>query len=382
MWRRPFAIAALLLLPLLLLDGCSFNTPSSSDDTGDDVPPDACMTFSHQFDTCAQTYDQEVELPGRSFIFNTDTGTLVIGTTVQPTLPSKVVMATSGMMRVVTARSFQLDVGAILRVEGSLPFAIASPGKLNIAGVIDASSGGAGVRATCVISDGEAGGNQGGGAGGGGGAGASALGGKGGDGNNDGPHGTGGPAGMTFPKPSGPLGGCPGGKGGDGEDPGGPGGPGGGTVYLVSRDQVSIVGGINVGGGGGRGGTSAGGGDSDGGGGGGGSGGTIVLEGPVLVTGKLASNGGAGGQGSGEGAVGGDGAAGTLDAMQAACMHSNSSSGTDGAKGGALGHLDGETQTKINAGAGGGGGGGVGYILIDGVAPQITGVVSPAAVIL
>ena len=368
--------SGLAVLPLVV--ACSFHSADAVDAAISGDTPDACVSFSHQFDTCSLGFSGDMNLAGGAYAYNTDTDTLTLAGVATPSPPSRQVFSKGGAIRVWLVDTFELGQTSSLRVDGQLPFGVAATGPITIAGIIDATAGGAGAQMSCAASNGAVGAAQGGGAGGGGGAGSQGSGGTGGAGNSDGSHGNGGPPGvMLAPLPRGPIGGCPGGHGGLGEDPGGVAGTGGGGVYLVSRAQLTILGTINAGGGGGKGATTDNNGNSDGGGGGGGSGGMILVEcSSTSISGTLAANGGGGGQGGGDGESGNDGTTGGADEIPPAGGH-GTSSGTDGGNGGAGTMLAGASVPGIDLGGGGGGGGGAGFVIVDASQPQLSGVISP-----
>jgi hypothetical protein len=369
------------------LAACRFTAPEGAlpdADTTPPPPPDACVTFSSQFDTCVLTGHIKLDLSG-ALEFNTDSG--VLTSNGNPVMVATRAVQTHGAeVQALLATSLNLQPGAKLHAVGSRAFAIVATGSITLQpnAVIDVSAGGAGARMTCDNGP-DRGENDGGGAAGGGGGGYGAKGGDGGDGNSDGLGGDsdgGGGGEAAAEAPAGPLGGCPGAGGGDQSsgNPGGAPGLGGGAVYLVSNATLGLVAtaGIQAGGGGGAGGTrNASFGDA--GGGGGGAGGMIFLEARVLRTegGILAANGGGGGQGSGNSAAGMPGATGLLSVDAAPGGQGGGSSGTNGAAGGNLAKPEGSKPTTVSPGGGGGGGGGVGIIRVMSPDQRLGTLVSP-----
>ncbi|HEU0030699.1 MAG TPA: hypothetical protein VFQ53_08700 [Kofleriaceae bacterium] len=368
----------------VLAIGCKFE-PSPAGDGGaiGDVPrdlpdtPGGCQSYSTQFDTCTVVPPGG---PGAALLLNgnntydTDSGNLVTPagsvavTHLQVTSPA-------GKIDVVFVDGFTLGTGATLRVDGGLPFGIASTGELRVDGLIDLSDDGAGARSdtACAGSVGADASNRSGGAGGGGGGGFQGTGGTGGPGDKDGGPVAGAAGGVAIALPAGLVGGCDGGGGGDGQGgaSGGSAGDGGGAVLLASATAVRISGAINVGGGGG-----VRGGGNGASGGGGGSGGMILVESPLVeVSGVLAANGGGGGEGQTTGQSGSVGLASDQPAPGGA---GGDPDGGDAGNGGAGASLAGGSPADLQDGGGGGGGGGVGYVGIHCPAPTISGIVSPA----
>jgi hypothetical protein len=353
-----------------------------------DAPPDACATFSAQFDTCELALDVDLRLAGTAIAYNTDTHRFVVDGIEVP-VPHLTLATTGVEVDALLAHNLVLVQDTVLRATGSRPFAIVASGSITLerGAMIDVGDGGAGALTVCS-SPAEAGTGSTGGGGGGGGGGYSGAGGRGGPGNRDGVAARGGNGAGSVGSRSGPMGGCPGAKGGDGDSPGGTGGAGGGGgggIYLVAADTLQLGEGaiLTAGGGGGAGGGGqiAGGGDA--GGGGGGSGGMILLEGLHIVgpQAQIAANGGGGGEGSNSAQPGNPGRPGGTTASPAAGGADGPPEGGDGGRGGALQMQAGEDVTLLVNGGGGGGGGGVGYILVSSPDVQL-GTVSPPAVSL
>ncbi len=280
---------------------------------------------------------------------------------------------------ILSFRSVFIPEGAIIKVKGERPIALAAEEEIVIEGIVDAGVTTQGVPGPGGYPGGTDG-NPGMGPGKGiqgnvgalnileGGGGGGAFGAGGGAGGAGGTV-AGGAGGNTYGNPQvNPLvGGSGGGSGGKGTggNPGG-GGAGGGAVMLASLNSVRIaaVGIITAGGEGGKGGAlqEAGG--------GGGSGGAIVLAAPVVdVYGILAANGGGGG--GSETSPPEDGENGRLDGMAA-------QGGTRGGMGGAGNEISGQSGEPATA-HGGGGGGGAGRIRIESRdPPDLTGsILSP-----
>ena len=355
----------------LLGSGCGFSVAAGGNgdsDGGLDAPPEACVSFSSQLDTCGKT-GLDTTLSG-TLTLNTDTGELLQGTT-PLSITSAVVSTTTNHLEVRAwyVRSLTLSANTQLRAVGTRPLAIVAYGKVSflMGALIDVGAGGAGASVSCTPGATKGQDDSRGGAGGGGG-GFGGAGAPGGNGNDDQGPSTGGMAGPKLAAiPSGVLGGCPGGAGGAGGDPGGEGGKGGGALDLASAVEIELfaMAGLNAGGGGGAGGTKLGSQYGDAGGGGGGSGGMIFLEAPrVRSAGTLAANGGGGGEGSGDGDAGNPGEAGRLAMMKAEGGKGGSPTGSDGGKGAADTSLDGSGAANPQDGGAGGGGGGVGFIRV------------------
>lgn len=394
--------SSILVVALLVpISACSFDgttkSNAGSSDGGDDgfdpdqdaaEPPSTdarpdCQSFASHIDTCSLVDNGGsivLDLEG-TYTYDTDMGVLEDPAGAPVEHVSDVFTAAEGDLRAILASQFQLGATSRLRATGSLPFAIASFGDIDVQGEIDVRSGGAGARADCGASTGSQGGDREGGAGGGGGGGFQGGGGAGGEGDSDGSgHGAPGPGGVAAAMPASPLGGCRGGDGGRGEDPGGAGGRGGGAVYLAASGQIDISGSISAGGQGGRGGVETGTGYADAGGGGGGSGGYILLEAQTvnLSGGTLAANGGGGGEGSGNSAGGNNGQPGLVSDVAAAGGSDGTPTGSDGGVGSAGTTLAGSSVNNSQAGGAGAGGGGAGFILVL-PSQSLGGLTSPPA---
>lgn len=356
-------------------------------DAGDAMSPDgdgpiACVSYSSLFDTCAAPASNEaLTLTPGMWTYNTDTHVLSNGViALEPT--SKVIDATAGPIDVIFVASFTLPDGATLRAIGPIarrPFGIAASGPVQIDGVLDVSSDGAGARsdAACGALFGTAGESNNGGAGGGGGGAFQGAGGGGSDGNADaGLQSQGGAGGTPIgTRPASPIGGCDGGRGGGTATTlGGDGGNGGGAVYVASGTSIS-VGASGVIDANGRGGFA--GGNNGDAGGGGGSGGMILVESTVVtIAGIVVANGGGGGEGN---TNGNPGETGRRTGDRASGGRDGDDNGGDGGDGGARTNLDGVTTDDLRNGGGGGGGGGAGFIAIGCPAPATNGAtISPA----
>ncbi|HEY5944027.1 MAG TPA: hypothetical protein VIV40_00975 [Kofleriaceae bacterium] len=365
-------------LVCLLLAGCSFDhgigwsdLPDGPRADGDGGGSDTgCTTYSSLFDTCTQTMGSSALTLTGSWTYNTDTHQLTNGsmTTIPPTM---VVNAAAGPIDIIFVSSFTLEAGATLRGTSPnmhRPFGIVSTGAIQIDGVIDVSSAGAGARTDvqCGGSAGAPGSDNNGGGGGGGGGAFRGKGGNGSKGNLDGPNANGGAGGTAIPtRPSSPIGGCDGGAGGGpmGQS-GGQGGNGGGAVYLASATSITIsaTGVVDAGGHFGIPGNANG--EA---GGGGGSGGMILLESKtVTVNGIVVANGGGGGEGN---TTGNPGESGRRSVMPALGGKDGDANGGDGGNGGAALENDGVTTIDLQNGGGGGGGGAAGFIAIACSAP-------------
>ncbi|MGE3457197.1 MAG: hypothetical protein AB7O24_18940 [Kofleriaceae bacterium] len=365
-------LAAPLTLVSLVAGACGFDGTAAIDATSDMVPiAGPCPAYATVLRDCLISTAATPPVLVGSRVYNTDTHVLAdLQGGGNPATPSFIdAMTDSGPITALVVPSLSFSSTWRLRVVGSRPFAIVSPGAITIAGSLDAASGGAGTRATaeaCGTSIGSDGAtnsqNIGGGAGGGGG-GFGSVGGAGGGGDKNGTPTLGGAGGGKADLPTGVVGGCAGGKGATGPGLGGIGGAGGGAVYLASDVSILVSGVINVGGAGGNRGEF-----QSGGGGGGGAGGMILLEAPMLrVTGVLAANGGGGGGGAGGSGVqlATAGLAGmpNVTAASGGIGGAGDGGGGAGGSGGFLSAEDGATTAAANAG-GGGGGGGVGYIVV------------------
>ncbi len=374
----------------LALVGCGFTAPSHA--PGDDAPtvdaavvllPDACVSFSHQLDTCGQPVGTDLTLTGIN-VLDTDTGVLTAGGAPVTVTTQVVTTLTNGVaVRVLHVGALTLASNAQLRAVGERPLAIVATGKVTIlaGALVDVGVGGAGAMTACTGGP-MKGQDDSGGAAGGGGGGYGGPGGAGGDGNKDGGGTTGGVAGVAAPLPSGPRGGCPGARGGTSNDQGGEGGAGGGALYIVSANEIELAGGaaISAGGGGGGGGKRQASINGDAGGGGGGSGGMILLEAKrIRSAGVLAANGGGGGEGSGNGDAGNPGAAAIVGVARASGGAGGSSTGTDGGRGGASTMIGGDPPGGAQNGGAGGGGGGVGFIRVVSADQMLGSTVSPPA---
>ncbi|HLL23684.1 MAG TPA: hypothetical protein VK427_16210, partial [Kofleriaceae bacterium] len=260
--------------------GCGFSNATEGD--GGPPPPDACVTYSAQLDTCKLPMGPALELSGM-LEMNTTTGALIDKVTgVTITITTMSVGTLEAPVQAILAERVTFAPNTTLRAIGPRGLAIVSSHSITLGAnaLIDVSNNGAGARlSVCDPRGPTKGENDAGGAGGGGGAGFGGAGGKGGDGNGDdvvGNRSAGGDPGIAVEAPLGPRGGCPGAPGGDGDEPGGPGGRGGGAVWLAAGHTIALAAGagINAGGGGGSGGTRVTS-QGDAGGGGGGSGGVI-----------------------------------------------------------------------------------------------------------
>lgn len=367
---------------LVLVAGCGFRGAEAPIDIDSGPPPpDACVSFSRELDTCPRALTADLSLTG-TVKYDTDLHQLTVDD-VAMSVTSMVVSTLHGDVDALLVHDLRLTAATRLRATGALPFAIIASGRVVLEddAAIDLSDGGAAARAQCDggATTGQASSD---GAGGGGGGGFAGNGGEGGKGNSDsGGVKDGGGRGVAVTAP--PVrfvGGCPGAPGGKGDVDGGAGGNAGGAVYIVAADAITLGAraAINAGGGGGGGGghaTNRG----DAGGGGGGSGGMIVLEAPVVMSasGALAANGGGGGEGSAEEAGGNPGLAATSSADRAPGGASGVTNGGDGGPGGSSDSLDGAPGLGPRPGGGGGGGGSVGFIRIIAASPQL-GIVSPA----
>jgi hypothetical protein len=257
-------------------------------------------------------------------------------------------------VQVLVVRRLQIAPGASLRARGLRPLVVAAWYGMEIAGLIDVSSGdgiGAGANpADCADGQigqvGSADKNGGGGGGGGG------FGGRGGDGGAGG-GGNDGSGGSFLSSTPGLRGGCLGGDAAGQSGGTARGGQGGGAVGLSSPAAILVAGTLHAGGEGGDGG-------ENGGGAGGGSGGMLWLDAPAIAvseTAILVASGGGGG--SGGPLVGGDGEDGENarpDGIQA--VGGEGAGGTGG--GGSNDVPDGRVgETASTTGGGGGGGAGV-----------------------
>lgn len=337
-------------------------------------PPDGCVSFSTQVDTCSLPAGEALILDG-SYTYNTDTHELRDSRGSPIPITHVRVDGLAGPIELVVTTTFRTTAGTTLRATGSVPFGILALDKLELAGRIDVSNGGAGARTSeCASAAGqsttaihvE-------GPGGGGGGAFHGKGGRGGTGDVNGIPQSGSLGGVPVALPAGPLGGCPGGAGGTGVGPGGAAGPGGGAVYLVAGGLVHVAGGVHAGGGGGAGGKTF-----AGSGGGGGAGGMIWIEAPtVRIDGTLAANGGGGGGGADDdnnnGTPGEPGRLASTDAQGGAGGAVGGGAGGDGSQ---LTLPDGDSAPNDATNAGGGGGGGAGFIVLRGTL-MVTGVVSP-----
>jgi hypothetical protein len=402
-------MAAGLCAALALAAGCGFDGAGAADGNGDDVsdgddgdgeddgdddggiggqpdaappdaPPDVCLSWNPgiPFDPC----DIEVAARGGSLVldqpgtynYNTNDGSLTPpggGTPIEHEFQE--VTIGGATVHLVSAQSFRIETGAILRAAGDNPLLIISWTDTAIEGEIDVSSAGASRGTDSNSSDcgdsstGGTGGTDPEGGSGGGGGGFGGAGGLGGFG--DGVVENAGVAGAAASDPIGLRGGCAGGDGGVtvAPDPGASGGAGGGAVALSAYTSILITGTIHAGGSGGDGGDD----DSLAGGGGGGSGGMIWVDAPEIDVGDaavLAAEGGGGGEGSdgNPAQATGDGLPGRTDS-NAALGGSGGGSGGDGGSGSGGGEgLTGDVGEERQDGAGGGGGGGSGIIRASG----------------
>lgn len=391
-------------------------TPGDAPPGIDGPPVDPCNTWSflpRHFNACvirdpqgALALDRPDD-PGNAqpfYLYNTTDGRLTDPDGSPIAHQSQVLSQLPGI-RLASLESFSIAAGTTLRVVGEHPLLLVSWERMDIAGVIDASS--QGDYPGVILDDWQTGGGanpvdcDSGGTGADGDTGGDAIGegsggGGGGFGENAGVGGTtdsrlGGAGGQAVPKtPDNLRGGCAGGRGGDGTNgstapgSGGQGGAGGGAIHLTARLALTVAGTarIHAGGAGGWPGQPDIGGPGNTsavGGGGGGSGGWIGLEASSIdVQGNavLAANGGGGGSGADTamGAAGDDGRLGAESAAGGAGGNGGfggsggSSAGTAGAPG--LDHPKG----------GGGGGGSSGFVLMTAINTDVapTAVVSPA----
>ncbi len=338
-----------------------------------DAPPidaDTCTTFATQFDSCALDFAMavDIEVPTAGS-YDTDTHLLVMGA-VGVVPPHVIVTGPAGPIDVVIASAFDLEAGATFLVTGSVPFAVASTGAIEVDGTIDAEAG-AQAPLACGLQGGRPGEGDNLGGGGAGGGAYQAAGGHGGTGDNGlAMYGAGG---VMASVPAGLLGGCPGGQGGDSTITGAAPGAGGGAIDLVSAMSYTQDGNIQAGGGGGSGGMAP-----VAGGGGGGSGGMVLIEAPtVVISGKVAANGGGGGGGGGNTTAGQNGQAGQFGTI--AAQGGPSASGGTGGDGGTSASPAGDSVLGMNPRGGGGGGGGIGLFGIAG-SPTTSGTFSPAPI--
>lgn len=365
---------------LVLLVGCAFEGRNEIELDAAVTPPDACIGFSSQLDTCALPAGTPLSLAG-TLHFNTGTGKLTDAGAASVPVTSVTVATLGADVQAIVATTVTFAPGTILRATGPRPLAIIATDAIELqpGAMIDLGAGGAGARPSCAGGPVNGENDDDGAAGGGGGA-FGADGGKGGDGDLDGGGSTGGLGGTAASVPAGPVGGCRGANGGNSEDLGGLGGEGGGAVYVLSATQIEIAesAGLHAGGGGGGGGARLANPNGDAGGGGGGSGGMILLEAPrVRSAGILAANGGGGGEASGDGDAGNPGDVGPLGMERASGGSGGSPTGTNG---GAGGHRDlppGDPVMTQQNGGGGGGGGGVGIIRIMSPDAVLGALVSP-----
>jgi len=318
-----------------------------------------------------QASDGEVEI-------NSDTGAITRMSDYADLMPIGVGFTTLGQgagnpdIGVFSVTGLSVESGVTVQVVGTAALAFAVAGNVDIAGVIEASGGRAGIdvggpggffggKASACDGKGPGGGQAGSAAEdvGGGGAAHLALGGAGGaraavDG---------GSSGATYgvnaliPLVGGSGGGC-----GGGTTPRARGGGGGGAIQLSARGtiRVAATGRIDVGAGGG------GGGAKDNGGGGGGSGGAVLLEGgQIVIAGVVAANGGGGGAGSNDTLAGNAGQSGNASAVPASGGVGDGE-GTSGGAGGAgaagAGGVGGSTSGTTGSDNAGGGGGSAGRL--------------------
>lgn len=350
---------------------------------GTDAPPDACISFSTQLDTCPLTLVADVAPTATALSFDTNTLLLTTNDGASIAAPAAVLATHGAEVGALLVHDFQLAENAMLRATGTRPFAIVASGRIVIAtsAAVDVSTGGAGALGECTTPA-RKGEDRPTGASGGGGGGYGAIGGNGGSGDlDDGPV-TGGNGAVPIPLPAGPYGGCGGATGGRGirNALGGAGGLGGGAVYLVAAERIQLgdMAVVTAGGGGGKGG-GVDGGQGDAGGGGGGSGGMVLLEALNIsgITARISANGGAGGGGSSD-LPGNDGEDASRTTVRAAGGAGGLAQGSDGGRGGSAESTSGETVLGVEVSGGGGGGGGVGYIRILSAQPPQLGDVSPA----
>ncbi len=276
---------------------------------------------------------------------------------------------------VLEGRTVTLSEESVLFVRGTVPFAIAASGAVEINGTLYGASfsgtagpgGGAGgvldtppsgprpgARGMSVTSE----------DGGGGGGGACGGGGDGGRGGTT----SGGPGGAGVSTMLEPLvGGSGGGAGGGVSGRAGAGGSGGGAIQITSLARITIRGGVLVGGGAGQLSDEGSAGQS-GAGGGGGSGGSLLLEAPVVLvvpmTGRVLASGGGGAAGGTTSFTETAATDGVLAEGPAAGGMAGPSGGNGGASGGGAtsdGLPGGDAPANGN---GGGGGGGAGCIVL------------------
>jgi len=367
------------------------DAPGPTIDARMPVPPDACVSFSQQFDTCellaSLAADFRIGTPGGGDAeYDTDAHTLTVGG-LATDVPHMTIMTKGQMVDAILGHNVFVVQGVVLRAKGKLPFAIVASGSIQLeqAAMVNVAAGGAGALDSCSTPA-HPGTNDNGGAAGGGGGGYGAAGGAGGPGNKDGGGGktVGGAGSTSIGTQLGPQGGCPGAKGGDGDTPlgiGGAGGLGGGAIYLLAADTIQLGDGavLTASGGGGKGGAASAG-QGDAGGGGGGSGGMVWLEAPHVVgtQSHIAANGGGGGEGANAVKAGANGHDGGSSVARAQGGNGLVDDGGDGGDGGSDATNAGNSSTDFLNGGGGGGGGGVGYIRV--VSPDFQpGELSPAA---
>jgi len=365
---------------------------SPPDARPDGPPPDSCVTFSRQLNTCGLALTTDLTI-AQAASYNTDTRELRIGGDLTPI--AHVVVAVNGEnVDAILVRDLTIRSGVTLRAVGVLssgapPLAIIAGGTVTLedSAAIDVSDGGAGAIAACSTPP-ALGDNSVFGAGGGGGGAYGAAGGDGGSGNMGGTPAAGGHGGKSVAMSTGLQGGCPGARGGVGTGlQFGVAGRGGGAMLLVAAGTINL--GMNAvlqaGGGGGGGGTHGSNPDTgDGGGGGGGSGGLIRLEAPRVLgmTARIVANGGGGGEGSSVTEAGANGAPGTTTTAVAPGGSGGADDGADGAQGGAGNTPAGANVVVARPGGGGGGGGSVGYIHILSPDARLGANVSPTAVVV
>ena len=154
------------------------------------IPPDACVSFSAQFDTCGLLgslgTDVRIGTPGAvNAAYNTDTHVLTVDA-VAMDVPHMTVMTKGRMVDAILGHNVFVAQGVVLRASGKLPFAIVASGSITLetTAMINVAAGGAGALDSCS-SPALPGTDDPGGGGGGGGGGYGAAGGAGGPGNKD-----------------------------------------------------------------------------------------------------------------------------------------------------------------------------------------------------
>lgn len=363
-----------LAVLLLLTSGCSsvfgldkpVRLDAAGDGPGDDAPTvDGASCYGH-LHICPTSMPPDRSIATKTINTNSDCDVVVD----QPSLPQLGLCVLLGRGILVTGT---------VKAVGARPLVIVATETLSItmSGAIDVASrnnqtpAAAASFSACTGSDGTntSGNDAGGGAGG-------SFQGNGGDGGDGDVPGGAAAAGLAMP-PTFVRGGCKGYKGGiasgaiayDGGDSGG-------AVYLVAGTRIDVSGEINASGGGGRGGAIGGNGNS--GGSGGGSGGLIWLDAPIVsASGKVFANGGGGG-GSSSSVIPGNTGGTSTDPTMGGMAGSGAGAGGTGAAGSNLSGSNGATT----ASGGGGGGGGAGYIQVFATQSNLTGSISPPAIMM